>query len=136
MSQLTSTDTTHTAAIVAVDQPGFDRAARRSFRRQMREALRQSPNVVLDLSGLTRIDTSGVSAIVEGLRDAIAHGGDVKAFGASRSVQAFFRLVRVSQVMDILPTIQEAVDAFGTAVNGLQPERSALRAERALPSAA
>ena len=136
MNLLTSTGTTHTAAVVAVDRPTFDRASRRSLRRGMREALRQSPNVVLDLSGLTHIDTAGVSAIVDGLRDAIARGGDVKASGASRAVQAFFKLVRVNQVLDILPTVQQAIDAFGATANSYQPERSGVRADRAMLSAA
>lgn len=58
-------------------------------------------HVVVDLSGLELIDSSGVAAIV-GLYKRIRHeGGDVKVSGARDQPLAIFKLLRMDKVFNL-----------------------------------
>jgi anti-anti-sigma regulatory factor len=107
--------------IVAIDGPVLDRRARRAVRLRLQDALKRSPNVLLNLAGVARIDAAGVGEIVTALRDAVARGGDIKAFGAAPAVEAFLRLVRAHRVMELWNTAQDAALAFASPAKAAQP---------------
>ena len=68
--------------------------------------------VVVDLSGLTLIDSSGVGAIVSLCKRVRALSGDVKVAGVTAQPKEIFRLLRLDRAFDIHPTIEEAVAKF------------------------
>ena len=68
--------------------------------------------VVVDLSGLTLIDSSGVGAIVSLFKRVRALSGDVKVAGVTAQPKEIFRLLRLDRAFDIHPTIEEAVAKF------------------------
>ena len=68
--------------------------------------------VVVDLSGLTLIDSSGVGAIVSLFKRVRALSGDVKVAGVTAQPKKIFRLLRLDRAFDIHPTIEEAVAKF------------------------
>lgn len=68
--------------------------------------------VVVDLSGLNLIDSSGVGAIVSLFKRVRALSGDVKVAGVTAQPKEIFRLLRLDRAFDIHPTIEEAVAKF------------------------
>lgn len=68
--------------------------------------------IVLDLSKVEEIDSSGLGALLFGKRQAGGNQGDLKLVGASEAVQNIIRIAQLSRVFDLHNSIQEAVDAF------------------------
>lgn len=68
--------------------------------------------VVLDMSHLQFVDSSGLGAILSCLRKLNSAGGDLKLIGMTRPVRALFELVRMHRIMDIYDTETEALRAF------------------------
>jgi len=69
--------------------------------------------VILDLSRVQLIDSSGCGAIISYLRLLKSSGGDLKLCSVTRTVRALFELVRMHKMFDIFNTRDEAVRAFG-----------------------
>ena len=82
------------------------------FRRDITPLLDAQTNLVLDLSRLRFVDSSGLGAFISCLRKLNAKGGDLKLCGMSPQVRAVFELVRMHRVFDILATKEDAVRAF------------------------
>lgn len=68
--------------------------------------------VVLDLKGVTFVDSSGLGAILGGFRAMREKGGDLKLCGPARPVRILFELLRLDRVMEIHPTREAAVASF------------------------
>jgi anti-sigma B factor antagonist len=83
------------------------------FKSEMAPLLKDTKKLVLDLSRLHFIDSSGLGAMLSCLRQLSAHGGDLKLSGMSKPVRATIELVRLHRILDIFNTKQEAVRAFG-----------------------
>ena len=68
--------------------------------------------LVLDLSALKRIDSSGLSALLSVLKAARAAGGDVVLLGPSAAVVSVLRLTRLDQILEAYDDEGEAVGRF------------------------
>lgn len=68
--------------------------------------------IVLDLSKVKEIDSSGLGALLFGKRQAGGNDGDLKLVGASETVQSMIRIAQLSRVFDLHKSISEAVEAF------------------------
>ena len=106
-----------TVAAVPVEELDASNAA--DFKRDMAPVLDEHPRLVLDLSRLRFVDSSGLGAFISCLRKLNAKGGDLKLCGMSKTVRAVFELVRMHRVFDILGTQDEAVRAF-TGTQGIR----------------
>lgn len=82
------------------------------FKRDIASVLQASAKVVLDLSRLRFVDSSGLGAMLSCLRQLTGRNGDLKLCGMSKQVRTLFELVRMHRVFDIYPTKEEAVSAF------------------------
>jgi anti-sigma B factor antagonist len=82
------------------------------FKRDMAPLIDAHAKLVIDLSRLRFVDSSGLGAFISCLRKLNAKGGDLKLCGMSKQVRAVFELVRMHRVFDILGTKEEAVRAF------------------------
>ena len=82
------------------------------FKRDMAPLIDANAKLVIDLSRLRFVDSSGLGAFISCLRKLNAKGGDLKLCGMSKQVRAVFELVRMHRVFDILDTRQDAVQAF------------------------
>jgi anti-sigma B factor antagonist len=82
------------------------------FKREIAPVLDEHAKVVLDLSRLRFVDSSGLGAFISCLRKLNAKGGDLKLSGMSKQVRGVFELVRMHRVFDILATSEDAVRAF------------------------
>lgn len=68
--------------------------------------------LVVDLEGITFIDSSGLSALVSGLRLCRQAGGDLRIAAAGEQPKAVFTLTSLDQVFRLYPTVGEAIDGF------------------------
>jgi anti-sigma B factor antagonist len=82
------------------------------LRRSMAPILEASTRLVIDLSRLEFIDSSGLGAILSCLRQLSAKGGDLKLSGMTAQVRAAFELVRMHRIFDIFDTADQAIAAF------------------------
>ena len=72
----------------------------------------QERRMVCDLSSLRFIDSSGLGALLSGLRKVSEYHGELKLCGLSDAVRDLFALVRMNRVFDIYATRDAAVSAF------------------------
>jgi len=97
-------------AVVPVEELDASNAA--EFKRDIAPVLEANASVVLDLTGVRFVDSSGLGAFISCLRKLNAKGGDLKLSGMSTQVRAVFELVRMHRVFDIAATKDDAVRAF------------------------
>src|SRR5579871_1773292 len=97
-------------ASVPVDE--LDASNSGEFKHDIAPVLQASTKLVLDLSQLRFVDSSGLGAMLSCLRQLTAKGGDLKLCGLSSQVRALFELVRMHRIFDIYSTREDAVKAF------------------------
>ncbi|MEL7105855.1 MAG: STAS domain-containing protein [Pseudomonadota bacterium] len=93
--------------VVRMDEARIDAAIAVSFKDAMRAHFSgPHPRVVLDLSQVEFVDSSGLGAIVAILKEA----GDDKSFalaGMTPGVEKVFRLTRMDSVFTIYPSVED-----------------------------
>ncbi|MBZ5507976.1 MAG: STAS domain-containing protein [Acidobacteriia bacterium] len=100
-------------AVVPIDE--LDASNVGEFKRDITPLLQSETKLVLDLSQLRFIDSSGLGAMLSCLRQLSAKGGDLKLCGMSKQVRALFELVRMHRIFDIYPAREGAIHAFQAA---------------------
>jgi anti-sigma B factor antagonist len=77
------------------------------------EVLQQARKLVLDLSGVSSIDSAGIGELA--LLQSWAQGrqGNLKLAGASPLVAELLELTNLDSVMEVYPSVDAAVDSFG-----------------------
>ena len=100
-------------SVATVPVEDLDASNATDFKRDMAAVVDSSKRLVLDLSRLRFVDSSGLGAFISLLRKMNAKGGDLKLCGMSKPVRAVFELVRMHRVFEILATPEEAARAFG-----------------------
>jgi anti-sigma B factor antagonist len=99
-------------SVATVPLDDLDASNAADLKRDMAPVIDATNKLVLDLSRLRFVDSSGLGAFISFLRKLNAKGGDLKLFGMSKAVRAVFELVRMHRVFDILTTREDAVRAF------------------------
>jgi anti-sigma B factor antagonist len=100
-------------AVAAIPVDELDAGNAPEFKRDMAPVLQANTKVVLDLSRLRFVDSSGLGAILSCLRQLSARNGDLKLCGMTKQVRTAFELVRMHRIFDVTGTKEEAVQAFG-----------------------
>ncbi len=67
--------------------------------------------VVLDLTGVSFFDSSGLNAVVAGHRAIRHHGGELRIACSSRRVTKVFEIAGLTRVFVLHPTVEEALSA-------------------------
>jgi anti-sigma B factor antagonist len=67
--------------------------------------------VVVDLTKVTYLDSSGLAVLIEGMQKVQEYGGKFAVAGAQESVKHIFEIARLDQVFLIFPTVDEALAA-------------------------
>lgn len=70
-------------------------------------------SLVIDLEGVDFLDSSGLGALVAGLRKAKEKKGEIKLAGLRPDVRSIFDITRVARLFHICRDVPEAVRAFG-----------------------
>ena len=69
-------------------------------------------NIVIDLSQVRFVDSSGLGALVSGFKNASARNGNLKLCGLQPQVKSMFELTRLHRVFEIFPGAEEALASF------------------------
>jgi anti-sigma B factor antagonist len=101
-------------AVAEIPVDELDASNSGELKRAMAPILDRYSKLVVDMSRLRFVDSSGLGAMLSCLRHLSAKGGDLKLCGMSKSVRAAFELVRMHRIFDILATCEDAAKAFMT----------------------
>jgi anti-sigma B factor antagonist len=71
-----------------------------------------SRHLVVDLTNVGFIDSSGLSALVSGLRTTRQAGGDLRIAAAGPQAMTLFSLTSLDQVFRLYPTVEEGIRGF------------------------
>jgi anti-sigma B factor antagonist len=104
-----STDQRSNVLVVHVAEKRIDASKAPAFKDEMTKCIEGGQNqIVLDLSGVDFIDSSGLGAIVACLKR-IGPRGSLAVAGASGAVSRLFTLTRMDKVFALHPTVDSAV---------------------------
>jgi anti-sigma B factor antagonist len=67
--------------------------------------------LVVDLSGVTYIDSAGLAALIEGMQKTEAYGGKFALAGLQETVRSIFEIARLDQIFRIFPNVDAALAA-------------------------
>ena len=70
------------------------------------------PALVVDLTAVDFIDSTGLATLIEYHRDAAAHGGVFSLAAINPNLKAIFDVVQLDKVLAIFPTVAEAKSAI------------------------
>ena len=78
----------------------------------LRTMTAKKPNrVVVDLTKVTYLDSSGLAVLIEGMQNVQEYGGKFAVAGMQESVQHIFEIARLDQVFQIYPDVDSALAA-------------------------
>ncbi len=99
---------TDTARIISVGVDRIDAAMAIQFKEEMRNQTLEGPErVILDLSQVDFIDSSGLGAIVAAMKQ-LGDGRKLDLAGLTPTVEKVFRLTRMDTVFDLYATVDKA----------------------------
>jgi anti-sigma B factor antagonist len=74
--------------------------------------IEQKPTrLVVDLSGVSYIDSSGLAVLIEAMQNVEAYGGKFVLAGLQENVRPIFEIARLDQVFIIFPHVDAALAA-------------------------
>ncbi len=87
-----------------------------TFKNKVRKLMEKNhKNVVLDLKKTKHVDLAGLGILVERIKKIRAVNGDIKLCNVNPQVNATFRLVGVSKLIESFSTEEEALRSFKVA---------------------
>lgn len=94
---------------VVVPRGRLNMVAARSLRDLLTDLVGSGTNrIVVDLAETTFLDSSGLGALIAGLKSARQAGGDLRIARPVPSVQAVFELTNLDQVLRARASVEEA----------------------------
>lgn len=93
----------------------LDAVSAPELREEFREFIASGHNrLVLDLAGVSFIDSSGISVIITLLKAATAQGGDVVVAKLTPSVKTLLELTRLNNVFRAYDDVDSACESFSS----------------------
>jgi anti-sigma B factor antagonist len=84
-----------------------------ALRDSLKEALRKTPRIVLNLSDVTYIDSGGLGTLVGVYSSARAAGADIKLTGLGQRLRDVLQITKLATVFQVFDSEQEALAALG-----------------------
>ena len=79
----------------------------------LRTMIEQKPaRLVVDLSRVNYIDSSGLAVLIEGMQNVEGYGGKFFLAGLQENVRPIFEIARLDQVFIIFPHVDAALSAI------------------------
>ena len=94
--------------VVTVYTPQVDAAHAEELKHALTDVLRRHPRVVLDLSNVEMVDSSGLGAIAT-MQHRVAQGGELALCGARDPVLTLLRVSRIDKVFSVHANLAEAI---------------------------
>jgi anti-sigma B factor antagonist len=90
-----------------------------ALRTRIRELVEQGrTEIVYDLAEVTFLDSSGLSALVSGLKATRERGGFLKLAGTTAQVATIFKLTMLDRVFELYPSVDAALAPDGSPPGG------------------
>lgn len=90
----------------------------RAFRQMINGLLKQGQtNIVLNLTGLEYLDSSGIGELVRNYMSVVRKGGAMKVVGLAPKVEAILRVTQLYQVFPEFPDEASALESFSAVRN-------------------
>ena len=104
--------TTMDSGIVVVQPTGrLNMTAARMLREELHTLIESGQDrLVVDLSGIEFIDSSGLGALISGLRAARKTGGDLRIAAPNRQATTVLELTNLNRVLRVAPSQEGAFD--------------------------
>lgn len=99
-------------AVAELREKALDASNSEKFKKSVAETLSSYDKVVIDLSRVEFVDSSGCGALLSCLRQLGDRGGELKLSGVQKNVQRLFELVRMNRIIDIYPSKEDALKGF------------------------
>ena len=84
-----------------------------ALRDSLKEALRKTPRIVLNLSDVAYIDSGGLGTLVGVYSSARAAGADIKLTGLGQRLRDVLQITKLATVFQVFDSEQEALAALG-----------------------
>jgi len=99
-----------TGATVLTVQGSVDITSSPELRGEIKVALdRESPRIVVDMGGVTFVDSSGLATLIEALQKTQAYSGQVLLCNLSQAVLGVFQLANLDGIFQIRATREAAL---------------------------
>ena len=72
----------------------------------------KSTSLVINLKNVNWLSSTGIGALIRGLTKARNAGGDLRLAGLNDKVRNIFNMTQLDKIMQIYPTVQDAVDSY------------------------
>jgi anti-anti-sigma factor len=109
---MATTEKSGDVTIVKIAVDALDSGNEKRFKKEVIPILEPNSKVVLDLSEVDFIDSSGLGVLLSCYRHVGAAGGDLRLCNLNEQVRTLFELVRMHRVFDIYDTREEALNSF------------------------
>ena len=110
-----SSSTDQGIRVVTVNEARIDAAVALAFKDQMRDEIEDGPDiVVLNLSAVDFVDSSGLGAIVASMKT-MGPGRSLALAGLTPTVEKVFRITRMDRVFRIFPSTDAAIEDIADA---------------------
>ncbi len=101
-------------AMVVAPTGALDMASAATMKRALQALLEAGrTKLVVDLSGITYIDSTGLGELVRSMKRARELGGDLRLCGLPDKVLRIFELTRLDQQVSVYPARENAVASWG-----------------------
>jgi anti-sigma B factor antagonist len=77
---------------------------------------KQSPKILVNLSGVDYMDSSGIATFVEAFQKAKRYQGRLVLTALTPTVRGVFEIAKLDSIFEITPTVAEAVECLGPKV--------------------
>ncbi len=106
-----SVETTADGVVVVVPRGRLTMVSARRLKEIVGEAVSGGSNrIVVDMGETTFLDSSGLGAIIAGLKAARQAGGDLRIARPTPAVQSVLELTNLDRVLRARPSVEEAFD--------------------------
>jgi len=106
------TETVGGVSVVLISTESLIVSNAEQFKNEISPLLVQNCRIVMDMSKLRFVDSSGIGALLSCLKKIQALGGQLKICSLTDQVRSILQLVRVNKLLEIFSTREEAVSSF------------------------
>jgi len=73
---------------------------------------KRKKKIVVDLSGVQGMNSSGLSMLITGLTTMKNAGGDLKIAAASKKIESLLAITKLTTVFELYPSVRKAIESF------------------------
>lgn len=103
---------TENIVVLSPGEDSLDAGNAREFRKAVAVIIEERSRIVLDLSSVNFIDSSGLGALVACQRLMNSRAGELRLCSMSDNVRALFELMRMQRVFMVFDSREEALQSF------------------------